>query len=353
MSTTNRPCAGKHVSTAAASGFCHFCKLAETNPAYASWKAGGVPLPVCQYLGSATGETVACKACGGRDAMIPVMNCGKHGRCTQERPVAGATYCGTCDDRPRPPAYYAQAAPADPWENPVAVPAPPPFTPRTKSRRAVVTVAAGERGAALLSISGGMMREYAARVGAEFVVSTWPGNPAFGMTSKFALGPIFAAFDECLYADADVLLTATTADLFALRRDPRAVLGYNDLPHVLMHAPEFPTEYQRVRESQKMPRAPIPWYLNTGLVVVSREHAPHIAPPSHPIPTVHCAEQHVWVARMYESGCPVEFMGDDHHHQWWIQGTMRDAPPWAALHFSGMGDDRRRLTEMAFVAGMR
>lgn len=354
---TPRPCKDKHPTPADFVGECHFCRLATTNPAYRSWaEPAAVKPPACPHRGEPTGERHECATCGNGRVSIPVLACAKHGKCTFARKVDGVACCEGCEDDPTrakgyAPSYTPPARATDPFAAPVAIPTPPAFARRTNSRRAVVTVVAGEKGRAMWSITGPHMRAYAARLGAELVVSEWAGNPAWPMGGKFAIGTVAAAFDECIYADADVLFRPTTLDLFALRRDPAAVLAFNDLPHVLEKWTGLPEEYQRVRESQQMPRAPLPHYQNTGLVVMSRHHAPAIAPPAFPIPALHCAEQHLWVARLYESGCPVEWMTNDQHHQWWIEGTMRDAPPWAALHFSGMQDDARRLDEMRHIAG--
>lgn len=352
-----RHCKAKHPNPADFVGECHFCRLAVTNPSYRAWAspaASAAAAAACPHRGGPTGERHECPTCSGR-VSIPVLSCAVHGACTFARKVEGVACCDGCKDDPTKAAAqaagYKPRPPADPFASPVVVPPPPAFTPRTAARRALVTVVAGDKGRALWALSGPSFRAYAERVGAELVVSGWEGNRSWPMSAKFGIGPILAAFDEWVFADADVLFQPGSVDLFSLRESPAEVLAFNDLPHVLRHAPEFAVEYQRVRESQGMPRAPMPWYLNTGFVVGSRRHAAHVAPPPGPIPPLHCAEQHLWNARIYDFGCPVRFMTDDQHYQWWIRGTMRGAPPWAVLHFSGMNDEPRRLSEMAAAAG--
>ncbi|HYH66391.1 MAG TPA: hypothetical protein VD866_16985 [Urbifossiella sp.] len=234
-----------------------------------------------------------------------------------------------------PPAAPPPATNADPWLSPVVVPEPPPYT-GAGGRLALVTIAANDKGRQLLEVSGPLMERYARRIGATFVVLDWPGPAAWPMGCKFALGPVVAAYERTIYADADVLFRPGCLDLFG-QVPPDAVGGVDDWWSVgVIHLP-FHVEYRRFLAAMGFAVPPaMPWYLNTGVLVLPRAAAPLLAVPDRPIPPLWCSEQHLWNARFQASGIPVHVLPPRCNYQWWAnEKAGYSPPPGAVLHFSG------------------
>ena len=249
----------------------------------------------------------------------------------------GERACTTCPHRVPPR--------KDPWANPVLVPEPPPIDVTPVYSKAVVTVAVGESGRSLLRISEPGMREYAEAVGADFVVLTWPGHPDWPMSGKFQVPKALDLYDRIAYLDADVLVNRNTVDLFDAC-SPQEVGGYDDLAGVLRWAPGFIGDYQRARSYQGLPACRVPYYLNAGVMVLSKCHIPVMTHPQRPVPPAHCNEQHWWISRLHDTGVPVKLLPRVYNWQWWEEKWMDDPPKDAVLHFSGMADDGKRLEEM-------
>ncbi len=68
----------------------------------------GLPILDCAHLQPATGELVACAACGGA-RQVDVLGCAVHGRCTGRQIVTGLACCTGCPE----------------WTSPLAIPDPP------------------------------------------------------------------------------------------------------------------------------------------------------------------------------------------------------------------------------------
>jgi hypothetical protein len=250
-----------------------------------------------------------------------------YGRCTVGTVVAGTACCATCPNHPK----------RDPWGSPVRVPEPPPV--EASGRLAVVTCAAGREGKDLLAVSGPWLRAYAARLGAEFVVLDWPGVKGWGQSAKFQFGRVLENFDRAAFVDADTVADPARApDLFA--ETPAGSVGiYDDLPGLLRYKEggNLVEEYQRLRGAVGLLRSHVRFYGNTGVVVADRAHAGIFSGPEGPIPPVHCGEQHLWVARLHDSGTPVHLLPARCNYQWWEHDEFREAPPAdAILHFSGI-----------------
>ncbi|HYH69373.1 MAG TPA: hypothetical protein VD866_32060 [Urbifossiella sp.] len=260
------------------------------------------------------------------------------------------------DPPPAPPPPPPPAAKADPWAEPVFVPAPPAFA-GAGGRLALVTVAAGEKGRRLLKVSGPLMERYARRIGATFIVLDWPGPDGWPMGSKFALGPVVAAHDRTIYADADVEFTDESVNL-AEQVPHDAVGGVSDWWAVARMYPPFHAEYHRFLAFMGLDAVdPVPWYLNTGLLILPRSVAPLLMPPTRPIPPLWCSEQHWWNARIHAAGVPVHVLPPRCNFQWWAhepefwQTAPRKPggftpPADAVLHFSGPTDTDRKLALM-------
>lgn len=219
-------------------------------------------------------------------------------------------------------------------------------------KRAVVTVAAGEIGKALLRFSRSWLERYATRLQADLVVLDWCLNE-YPMYSKFQIYRTLEHYDRIIYLDADTLADPDACpDLFA--RVPAGHFGIYDDAHALRAANKFDifvNEVTKVRASQGMPASGLPWYGNTGIFVAERMHKDLLAPPARSIPMMHCGEQSLFNARLQDSGVPITFLPDDCNRQWWEHREFKAVqPPNAILHFSGMHEKDNRLGLMKKVA---
>ncbi|HEY1188881.1 MAG TPA: class I SAM-dependent methyltransferase [Gemmata sp.] len=274
-----------------------------------------------------------CRTCAGEARHV--RECDRHGRCTRTDAGKGVAVCATCGDYAPDPALL----PVRPgW---LTIPQPPALHLTPTRTRALVTVVVGEEAQRCFAASGPLMRRYAARVGADFVVLDWPGNPAWPISAKFALARALDHYERIAYVDADVLLRPRCVDLFAMCA-PHEFGFVDELPQARLQ-PNWGTEarYQRFRADMGFRTVPhLPWYMNTGVMVVPRGHGALLLPPPGPMPTHHCAEQDHTGARLLDSGLPYRLLDRRCNWQNWTDPGFRSAPPDAVLHWSGAGGAR-------------
>lgn len=149
-------------------------------------------------------------------------------------------------------------------------------SPAAPSTRAVVTLAIGRVG--YWRWTHRIMRRYAARIGADFVViSEIKRNYADELgyrLEKFQLAELLDRYERLIFLDGDILLHPRCPDLFAIT--PPGRLGvfcegkYYSRGEVFAEAADFygVTERYDPRE----------WF-NTGMMVISRSHRPLFVPP--------------------------------------------------------------------------
>lgn len=242
------------------------------------------------------------------------------------------------------------------WGSPVIVPEPPAYT-GPPGDVALVTIAANDKGRRLLDVSGPLMERYAKRIGSRFVVLDWPGPPAWPMGCKFALADVVRKHRRTVFLDADVVVLDDAINLLGQVPDD-AIGGANDWPFVARTHPPFHEEYRRFLSLMGFAVPdPIPWYLNTGILVLPQSAAEFLAVPDRPIPPLWCSEQHLWNARFHMSGQPVHVLPPRCNYQWWAHEPLfwQSAPnkpggflppPGAILHFSGITDTSEKLRKM-------
>jgi hypothetical protein len=284
-----------------------------------------VKLPLCVFAGE--------ELSGAQRAAAGLTHTKRWRPCNHPLQPNGEYVC-TCQSCNEKCSGYQVKRP-DPWAARITVPVPPALGLTPAREGALVTIAAGPIGRKLLAVSEPSLRAYAERLGLDFVILDWPGDPRWPMSSKFALTRVLEHYSRIVYVDADVLIPDGAPDLLALT-PPGTIGAYNDLPEVLVTAWPFADEYQRVRETQDLPRAPLPNYVNTGIMVFDRSAARVFTVPGKPIPPLHCSEQHWWVMRMHDTGTPLTLWPKECNWQWWTDKGFRKAPETAILHFSGM-----------------
>lgn len=235
----------------------------------------------------------------------------------------------------------------------IPTPQPPVLRITPTQSRAVVTCAAGATGKELLAVSGPLMRDYAARVGADFVVLDWE-CPGWPMGSKLQIPRILDHYERAVYVDADVILRPWCLNLFDTC-EPHEFGGHNELPENLAHGFKscvFLAEFDFIRKAMDLPTGfqhPIPWYLNAGVMVFSRAHRKAFVPPDRPFPAFHCSEQHWWTARLLSTNTPVRCL--PRTCNWMRWAGFDNAPREAVLHFAGQDERLSRLEEMSRHAG--
>jgi hypothetical protein len=146
------------------------------------------------------------------------------------------------------------------------------------ARRAVVTLAIGREGRGLLELSGPFMERYAARIGAEFLPITerrirhrlqWRKARVNLHLEKFQMGDLLDTFDRLLYLDADILVSASAPDFFALTTPEE--LGVVTDPGA-ENAWKRAEEMAAIAAKRGALESPAPPYFNAGVLVLSRAH---------------------------------------------------------------------------------
>jgi hypothetical protein len=146
------------------------------------------------------------------------------------------------------------------------------------ARRAVVTLAIGREGREMLDLSGPFMERYAARIGAEFAPITerrirhrlqWRKARVNLHLEKFQLGDLLDTVDRILYLDADILVSPSAPDFFALTMPEE--LG-------VVEDPGEENAWKRAEEMAAISTqrgdlcSPAPPYFNAGVLVLSQAH---------------------------------------------------------------------------------
>lgn len=228
---------------------------------------------------------------------------------------------------------------------PVQFDPPPPIVLSPKHPRAVVTVAAGEKGEQILAISESRLRAYAERCNADFVILRPPLNLRFPLAAKWHVGPVLDHYSRIAFIDADILVPESAGSLFD--QVPPGSFGiFDELQFVLRGWPGLIAGYQRYRETQGLGRGYVPHYLNSGVYVCERSHKAALAQPVKPCGIDHCIEQHQLNAMLDTLGTPIHLLPEKWNYQWWPRQSFEGASPDALLHFSAIFNHEERLERM-------
>lgn len=228
----------------------------------------------------------------------------------------------------------------------IVVPQPPAIHLSPYCSRAIVTVVVGAEAEHCFAVSGPLMEAYSRRLGADLVVSRWPGHRSWPMSSKFGIARVLDHYERIVYADADVLFRPGCLDLF--EQCGADELGLVDELQHHRQNPRFGREagYQRFRTEMGFRKiTDLPWMPNCGVMVVPSSHKGLLLPPTKPIRPDHCAEQDHTAARLLDSGLPYRLLDRRCNWQNWTDHGFKSAPPEAVLHWSGAGGDRGSRVE--------
>lgn len=228
------------------------------------------------------------------------------------------------------------------------VPEPPPVAFAPRKPRAVVTVAVGAEGRSLLAATGGHLRRYAAGCDADFIVlDDWDGPGGWPMGAKLRLGRVLdLGYEQVAYLDADTLTRPGAVDLFDLC-EPDEFGICDELPwHRRQPQHGLEAGFARFRRVMGFDAGPLTWYGNAGVMVFGQAHRELLTPPAALWVEDaglgrHCAEQHLWNARLMAGGGRVKHLPRSANWQnWTCSDMLRVASKDAILHWSGSGRDR-------------
>lgn len=150
-------------------------------------------------------------------------------------------------------------------------------------KKLILTIAIGEKYAALGAVTHPTIARYAARIGADFVVIR---EQKISRTTphweKFQIFDFLGEYDRVLFLDSDLIIRADCPDLFALVPETHigavdeASYAMRDVARIMCDVAVAygvpPTELDFV--STKSNSVGGGSYFNTGVMVVSREHRP-------------------------------------------------------------------------------
>jgi len=164
---------------------------------------------------------------------------------------------------------------------------------------AIVTLVTNQEWAKLAEITLPSQREYARRLGAEFIVldkCVYP-HPHY---DKWQIFGLLEDYDRVIYMDADIVVRPDCPDLFVMV-PPEYFAGENELL-------SFPGQAQhlaRFLSLMGMPPIPCPYYINGGLLVASKAHRKVFRPPERILMDIPWPEQNHFNARLIGERVPV------------------------------------------------
>lgn len=175
-----------------------------------------------------------------------------------------------------------------------------------------------------------------------------PTRVRYPMFDKFRIGQFFDHYERIVFIDADIVIRDTAPNLLEVVPEDHVGL-HDDLPKNSGGYSWYFTEVEHVQRWQKMKLKPVPYCLNTGLVVASRQHRGIFDPATEPFQAIHCFEQHLINCRITAADIPVHLFDSDLHWQWWFDKRFKAYPKAKFVHFAGLQDhgQRLRLMEMA------
>lgn len=275
----------------------------------------------CRFRGDAVRQDIS-NICGKRGQETSVFACQLFSECSPKRYCFAQTVriCLHCDDHAEPCGEIK-------WLEP-----PPIEFTRTK-RNLVVTVAIGEEFGKLLEITGPLMKKYADRVGADFIVITDKTQPWWGL-EKFRVKPLVEAYERTLFVDADCIIRPSCCDLF--EAVPSDKVGIHDDWLFNKSTDWAYGEWEQLMRSQGRNDPLRKRMLNTGVVVCSRQHANIWTPPTLPIPGIHCDEQFLIDDKIKDWHALPQAC----NHQFWFENFNEKLPKAEIVHLAACKTDR-------------
>lgn len=203
--------------------------------------------------------------------------------------------------------------------------------------RLVITVATG-KARELLRVTEGAMRDYAARIDADFIALTNHTQP-WPLAEKWRVEHYAKAWPRTLYVDADVFIRPESPNIFDAV--PAGSVGvHDDWPQVEVATRAGVSSRWVHREQTAVGKSQgveiPPGCLNSGVVVCDSKDSDIWRPPAQPFPITHCTEQH-WVQYQILSRKKLFSLDDEWNFQWWANRDFAHIEEAHFIHLAGMG----------------
>jgi hypothetical protein len=180
------------------------------------------------------------------------------------------------------------------------------------AKLAIVTLVSSPAWEQLAETTLPSQRAYALRLGAEFIV-LGAGPFAHRHYDKWQLYDLLSRYDRVVYLDADVIVRPDCPDLFATV-PAHCVGGENEL----VSFPDQARHLARFVANMGFSPLPCPFYLNGGVLLVSRIHRELFRAPEAVLSELPWPEQNHLNARLISEQIPVHFLPpsfNDRHRQ--------------------------------------
>ena len=188
--------------------------------------------------------------------------------------------------------------------------------PDTGRKRCIVTVAVGYEMLAIHRMTKPINKAYADRCDADFICLTNQLEPWWGL-EKFRTWHFAKEYEECLFLDADAIVSPDAPVLFGLDADVAMHDDYPRLPRTDWLQKERSAISRRTGEQIVQGQA----MLNSGVVFTKQSAADIWKRPLEDIGTTHCAEQ-IWLEHQIDqavtSGALFRKLDDKWNWQWWF-----------------------------------
>jgi adenine/guanine phosphoribosyltransferase-like PRPP-binding protein len=189
--------------------------------------------------------------------------------------------------------------------------------PDPKSDKLIIVVSGGDRCDEQMAMTEPLMRAYAERCGADFVVLRGDQVPEWGMGNKYRAHPFIQAYQRTLFLDVDVIVKPDAPSIFEHVPVGRFA-AWDEYPHVKhnLAGDWIQRESDEYCHSQGVATVKRTTMVNGGIMLFDRIHADSYAPPTEPIPDHWCSDQHRVTVWMQNKGIEPYWLSDQWHHSY-------------------------------------
>ncbi len=221
--------------------------------------------------------------------------------------------------------------------------------PSPNAENLVIAVVGGQECEAEFALTGPLMRDYAKRIGADFVSLHGDQLPEFPLANKFRIFPYLKAYKRTLYLDCDVVVKPDAPSIFDAVPVGRFA-GWNEWPHIPNSTDKelIQIESDEFCDSQRQPNIERTTVINGGVMLFDTRQAECYRPPSMPMPTRWCADQHAITTWLTRTGHEPFWLGDEWHHSY-IADWFWDRERFEQAHFIHLHGSRPHSHRMELL----
>lgn len=216
--------------------------------------------------------------------------------------------------------------------------------------RLLLSAAVGANGRKWLEITRPLMETYAAKCGAVFEAIT-DGDENYPLGEKFRIAEYLGRYDRLVFFDADVVVAPDAPDLFDLV--PSTHVGVrDDWPWMCVEAGVnvsrawMDPEIRAIRKAADRPGPLVSTCYNTGVLVLSSQHAGLFDPPKVPLPKYHCTEQHWFNLNVLDQQPAVYELPWEMHWHPFIDRKRERTAGVKVWHLAGESDREEKLRRL-------